>query len=143
MMKTGPSARDSGIYDAINRGMARATGDVVGLMRSDEIFAHENVLFRFADAFADGSVDCVYGDLQFVSDSDMARVICHWTSVPYDPTKLARGWMPPHPTFYIRRSLLERYGSYDTSFRIASDYDAMLRWLWTSASVLLISPVWW
>ena len=125
------SARDHGIYDAINRGMARATGDVVGLMHSDDVFAHESVLSHVAAAFADGDVDCVYGDLQYVSASDMGRVIRHWTAGPYDRTKLTRGWMPPHPTFYIRRSLLAQHGAYDTSFRIAADYDAMLRWLWT------------
>ena len=125
------SARDSGIYDAINRGMARATGDVVGLMHSDDVFAHNGVLSQVAAAFADEDVDCVYGDLQYVSASDMEHVIRQWTSGPYDRIKLARGWMPPHPTFYIRRSLLEQYGNYDTSFRIAADYDAMLRWLWT------------
>lgn len=124
------SARDHGIYDAINRGMARATGDIVGLLHSDDFFADPGVLSRVAAAFADPDVDCVYGDLQYVSAGDTTRVIRHWISGPYSRHKLTRGWMPPHPTFYIRRSLLERHGNYDTGFQIAADYDAMLRWLW-------------
>jgi len=125
------SERDSGIYDAINRGMRRATGDVVGLMHSDDIFAHDGVLARVAQAFENPETDCVYGDLQYVAANDTERVIRHWTSGPYARDLLARGWMPPHPTFYIRRSLLERLGDYDTTYQIAADYDAMLRWLWT------------
>ena len=125
------SERDDGIYDAINRGKARATGDVVGLMHSDDIFAHNRVLEQVAYAFSDPAVDCVYGDLQYVAADDTDRVIRHWTSGGYSRDLLPRGWMPPHPTFYIRRSLLEKYGAYDTSFQIAADYDAMLRWLWT------------
>ena len=125
------SERDSGIYDAINRGKARATGDIVGVMHSDDMFAHDGVLQQVADAFADPDVDCVYGDLQYVAADDTARVIRHWTSGAYTRELLTRGWMPPHPTFYIRRTLLEQHGAYDTSFQIAADYDAMLRWLWT------------
>ena len=125
------SAADDGIYDAINRGIARATGNVVGLLHSDDVFARPDVLARVADAFADPAVDCVYGDLQYVRAGDTSRVVRHWTSGPYDRAKLRRGWMPPHPTFYIRRSLIAQLGDYDTSFRIAADYDAMLRWLWT------------
>lgn len=123
--------KDNGIYDAINRGTQRATGDVVGLLHSDDIFAHDGVLARVAQAFEDPDVDCVYGDLQYVAANDTTRVIRHWTSGAYDRALLVQGWMPPHPTFYIRRSLLEQHGTYDTSFQIAADYDAMLRWLWT------------
>jgi glycosyltransferase len=125
------SGRDSGIYDAINRGMQRAQGDVVGLMHSDDIFAHETVLAQIAHAFEDPQVDCVYGDLQYVASGDTNRVIRHWKSGDYSREILKRGWMPPHPTFYLRRAILERLGDYDTSYQIAADYDAMLRWLWT------------
>jgi glycosyltransferase len=125
------SGHDSGIYDAINRGMQRAQGDVVGLMHSDDIFAHETVLAQIAHAFEDPQVDCVYGDLQYVASGDTNRVIRHWKSGDYSREMLRRGWMPPHPTFYLRRAILERLGDYDTSYQIAADYDAMLRWLWT------------
>lgn len=123
------SERDGGIYDAINRGIARATGDVIGLMHSDDFFAHDRVLEEVAAAFADPAVEGVYGDLQYVSATDPDRVIRHWRSGPYAPAKLRRGWMPPHPTLYLRREVFEAWGLYDTRFRIAADYDAMLRYL--------------
>lgn len=123
------SERDSGIYDAINRGVRRASGDVIGLMHSDDFFAHEGVLAKVAEAFSDPDIDGVYGDLQYVSAGDPTRVVRHWRSGTYEPTMLKRGWMPPHPTLYLRREVFERHGLYDTSFRIAADYDAMLRYL--------------
>lgn len=123
------SERDNGIYDAINRGIARASGDVIGLMHSDDFFAHAHVLERVATCFADPCVDGVYGDLQYVSADDTSKVIRHWRSGEYDPKKLVRGWMPPHPTLYLRREVFDRLGDYDTTFQIAADYDAMLRYL--------------
>ncbi|TCP39285.1 glycosyltransferase family 2 protein [Rhodovulum marinum] len=125
-LETGP---DAGIYDAINRGIARATGDVIGLMHSDDFFAHDRVLERVAAALADPGIDGVYGDLDYVSAADPQRVIRHWKSGGYDRAKLARGWMPPHPTLYLRREVFAAWGAYDTRFRISADYDAMLRWL--------------
>ncbi|MFK7880690.1 glycosyltransferase family 2 protein [Roseobacter sp.] len=125
------SMPDDGIYDAINRGIERATGDVIGLMHSDDVFANDTVVQQVAETFEDPQVDCVYGDLQYVAAHDVDRVIRHWTSGPYKRDLLRHGWMPPHPTFYIRSAMLERLGNYDTSFQIAADYDAMLRWLWT------------
>ena len=123
------SAPDCGIYDAINRGIARATGDVIGLMHSDDFFAHDRVLERVAQAFSQPDIDGAYGDLDYVSATDPARVIRHWRSGTYTRKKLERGWMPPHPTLYLRRDVFARWGVYDTNFRIAADYDAMLRYL--------------
>lgn len=123
------STRDGGIYDGINRGIARATGEVIGLMHSDDLFASDTVLARVAEAMADGDVDGVYGDLVYVAAADPARVIRYWKSGPYHPDRLRRGWMPPHPTLYLRREVFDRWGAYDTGFRIAADYEAMLRWL--------------
>ena len=123
------SERDAGIYDAINRGIGNATGDVVGLMHSDDFFAHDGVLDRVAERFQDPGIDGVYGDLQYVSASDPSRVVRNWRSGEYTPDLLGKGWMPPHPTLYLRREVFERHGLYDTSFQIAADYDAMLRYL--------------
>lgn len=121
--------RDSGIYDAINRAIRRSGGEVVGLMHSDDIFAHDRVLEKVAGRFDDPDVDGVYGDLQYVAANDPSRVVRHWRSGEYEPGLLKRGWMPPHPTLYLRREVFERHGLYDTSFNIAADYDAMLRYL--------------
>lgn len=123
------SAPDTGIYDALNKGIARATGDVIGLLHSDDLFANTNVLDRVSEAFADSDVDGVYGDLEYVAQDDPNRVIRYWRSGSYHPNLLRRGWMPPHPTLFLRREVFDRHGAYDTSFRIAADYEAMLRWL--------------
>ncbi|MEY8120418.1 glycosyltransferase family 2 protein [Falsihalocynthiibacter sp. BN13B15] len=123
------SRKDKGIYDAINLGISRATGDVIGLMHSDDFFAHHEVLAKVAHAFSDPEVDGVYGDLQYVSSLDDSRVVRHWKSGEYHPSKLKSGWMPPHPTLFLRRSVFEMWGVYDTDFTIAADYDAMLRYL--------------
>ena len=123
------SAPDAGLYDAINRGIARASGDIVGLLHSDDFLADNEVLASVAGALADPSVDGVYGDLDYVAAHATTRVIRRWRSGEYTPAKLRRGWMPPHPTLYLRREVFERWGAYDTDFRIAADYEAMLRWL--------------
>lgn len=123
------SERDDGIYDAINRGIRSATGDVVGLMHSDDLFASSDVLEMVAHAFEDPSVSGVYGDLQYVTAHDPSKVVRHWRSGEFAPAKLKQGWMPPHPTVYLRRDVFEQHGLYDTSFSIAADYDAMLRYL--------------
>lgn len=122
------SGRDSGIYDGINRGIYRSTGDVVGLLHSDDVFAHDDVLANVAQAFLDPNVSGLYGDLVYVSADDLGRVLRFWKSGPYDVARFRRGWMPPHPTVFLRREVFEKFGVYDTSYRIAADYEAMLRY---------------
>ncbi|EYD75072.1 Glycosyl transferase, family 2 [Rubellimicrobium mesophilum DSM 19309] len=122
------SERDAGLYDAINRGLARTTGDVVGLLHSDDLYAAPDILSSVAKAFEDPEVDAVYGDLLYVSRADTSKVIRTWRSQPFRPALLRRGWMPPHPTLFLRRRVLDRLGAFDTSYRIAADYDAVLRY---------------
>ena len=123
------SVPDEGIYDAINKGLARATGDVIGLMHSDDFFASQTVLEDVAATFQDPSIDGVYGDLDYVAEADTDKIIRRWRSSQYDQSSLAKGWMPPHPTLYLRRAVFDTWGTYDTSYQIAADYDAMLRYL--------------
>lgn len=123
------SEKDEGIYDALNKGIRIACGDVVGFLHADDSFADEKVLSRIAAALADPRVDAVYGDLVYVSKSDAARVIRHWRAGPFSRERLGWGWMPPHPTFYARRRVYERLGAFDKRHRIAADYDCMLRFL--------------
>jgi len=123
------SEPDGGIYDALNKGIARASGEVIGFMHADDLFAAQDVLQKVADAFAEPEVDAVYGDLMYVAKSEPSRIIRYWKAGDYDYRKLKLGWMPPHPTFYVRRSVYERLGTFDTSLRIAADYDSMLRML--------------
>lgn len=122
------SERDDGIYDALNKGVRTATGDIVGLMHSDDFFADEHVLRKVADAFTRMEADAVYGDLDYVAADDTTRVIRHWKSKSFSPRILSQGWMPPHPTLFMRRETMINLGLYNTDYRIAADYDAVLRW---------------
>jgi len=122
------SEPDQGIYHALNKGLSRATGDVVGVMHSDDFFADAAVLSDVASAFEDSSIDAVYGDLEYVAKNDPHRVIRHWRSGEFSPARLAWGWMPPHPALFLRRQVVEQWGGYETRFRIAADYDAVLRY---------------
>jgi len=123
------SEPDEGIYDALNKGIRSATGDVVGFLHADDLFADEHVLSKIAAVFSDGLCDATYGDLVYVAKSEPDKVTRYWQSGDFSRHKLKHGWMPPHPTFYVRRSVYEEYGGFDTSFRIAADYDCMLRFL--------------
>lgn len=122
------SAPDSGIYEALNRGISRATGELIGVLHSDDVFAGSEVLSKVATAFEDPSVVGVYGDLEYVVAGDPQRVIRYWKSSIYRPAMLRQGWMPPHPTLFLRRLVFEKLGCYDASFRISADYEAILRW---------------
>jgi glycosyltransferase involved in cell wall biosynthesis len=122
------SEPDQGIYDALNKGMALAKGDIVGLLHSDDFFAHNDVLRHVAGAFQHSSVEAAYGDLDYVSKSD-GRVVRRWRSGQYAPGRLRFGWMPPHPTFYFRRRLLQKLGGYDLSMQLGADFDLTLRYL--------------
>lgn len=123
------SEPDEGIYDAINAGISRATGDVIGLLHADDFLAGSEVLASVAEALQDPDIDGVYGDLEYVARDDTGRVIRYWRAGEYGSQRLARGWMPPHPTLYLRREVFARAGLYDTSYQISGDYDGMLRWL--------------
>ena len=123
------SKPDQGIYDALNKGIQHATGDVIGFLHADDLYADSSVLTKVAAVFASDHVDAVYGDLEYVRKSEPDKIVRYWKSGAYSATKLKHGWMPPHPTFYVRRSVYEQYGGFDSSFRIAADYDCMLRFL--------------
>ena len=123
------SEPDKGIYDGLNKGVALATGDVIGFLHSDDLFEDEHVVSKIADAFKVDDVDSIYGDLIYVSKEDTSKVVRYWKSGAYGLKKLENGWMPPHPTFYVKRKVYEAYGAFDTSFKIAADYDSILRFL--------------
>lgn len=121
------SEPDKGIYDALNKGLRRATGDVVGFLHADDLFETPDSLAQVAAAFADPAVGAVYGDLVYVRKNDPSCVVRYWQAGPFVSGCLDRGWMPPHPTFYVRRSVYERLGLFDTRFRISADYESILR----------------
>ena len=121
------SAKDSGVYDALNKGLKLAKGDVVGLLHSDDLYANKNVLKKISRIFSDPKIDIIYGDLDYVSQDDPTKIIRRWRAGKFNLDKLMSGWMPPHPTFFIRRKLLNKIGGFDTGYKIAADYDFMLR----------------
>ena len=125
------SEADSGIYDAMNKGIKMAVGDVVGILNSDDFFASAEVLERVAAALsADASLDGVYGDVRYVDPVDTTRTVRHYSSASFTRKKLAYGLMPAHPSFYARRACFEKYGLYDTRYRISADYDMFVRLIW-------------
>ena len=123
------SEPDRGIYDALNKGVRHASGEVLGFLHSDDLYADAGVLCRVAQAFDGADVAAVYGDLLYVRKDAPERVVRTWRAGQFSPARLARGWMPPHPTFYARRETYAELGGFDTRYRIAADYDCMLRFL--------------
>ena len=121
------SEQDNGIYDGLNKGIAIATGDVIGFLHSDDLYSNSNVIAHVADAFTNNNIDAVYGDLVYTSKSDTSKILRYWKSCEFNNQLLSRGWMPAHPTFFVKRSLYEKYGFFDTTYQIAADYDFMLR----------------
>ena len=124
------SEPDKGIYDALNKGINVATGDVVGFLHSDDLFSSDTAIEDIVKQFNLTSADAVYADLEYVSKDNISQVVRFWKSGEYNKNKLENGWMPPHPTYYMKRELYKKFGSFDLSFKIASDYDSMLRYLW-------------
>ena len=121
------SERDMGIYDALNKGIQLATGDVVGFLHADDLYASDDVLSKIAQAFEDPKVCAVYGDLDYVSQQDTCKVIRRWQSKPFSQKDLGWGWMPAHPTLYVRRDWYSKIGGFDVSYRIAADYLSVLK----------------
>jgi glycosyltransferase len=121
------SGRDMGIYDALNKGIQLASGDVVGFLHADDLFASDEVLAKIAKAFEDPLVCAVYGDLDYVSQQDTSKVIRRWQSKPFNRKDLGWGWMPAHPTLYVRRDWYSKIGGFNISYRIAADYLSILQ----------------
>ena len=133
------SEPDHGIYDAMNKGIAAAKGTVIGILNADDFYASNRVLEKVAKVFDDPSVDACYGDLLYVAETAAAlpvgqkteafRTIRYWKSGACAPNKFYWGWMPPHPTFFVRRHVYERYGLFNLALGSAADYELMLRFL--------------
>ncbi|WP_281298251.1 glycosyltransferase family 2 protein [Flavobacterium limnophilum] len=124
------SEPDQGMYDAINKGLAMATGDVVGLMHSDDEFYDRSVVSKIVEAFKKSpNSDAIYGDGVYVSNDDEQKLIRNRIGGAYDFNKIKSGWLPLHPTVYIKKSIIEKYGYYNLDFTIASDTEFLLRYL--------------
>ena len=121
------SEKDAGIYDAMNKGIRAATGEVVGILNSDDIYTDRHVISRVAKVFQDSEIQACYGDLEYVDANNTERVTRKWKAGLYKPGSFYWGWMPPHPTFFVRRKVYEKLGLFETSLRSAADYEMMLR----------------
>lgn len=121
------SEPDKGIYNAMNKGIALAKGDYVGFLHADDMLASPNIVSQIAQMAQKGQPDAVYGDLEYVAKQQTGQTIRYWKSCPFEASLLKKGWMPPHPTLYVRKDRYEGIGGFDESFRIAADYDFILR----------------
>lgn len=121
------SEPDRGIYDAMNKGIALATGDIVGFLNSDDVYAEAGSLAEIARAFDDPEVEACYGDVLFVAANDSSRRVRYWRAGPCGPGRIAQGWMPPHPTFYVRRCVYEASGGFDIAYRLQADFEMAIR----------------
>lgn len=124
------SERDGGMYEAINKGIKMATGEIVGLLHSDDFLFHPHIISEIVERFKQTSADIVYGDGLFVDAHETEKVIRDWRSGNYRRWKVRLGWLPLHPTVYIKRSAMERYGLYNEKYQIAADSDFLVRYLY-------------
>jgi|SRR5579862_4692829 len=123
------SEPDRGIYEAMNKGARLATGDMIGFLNADDVLASPGAIAAIAAAAREPTVDAVYGDLLYVTRHDTEHVVRRWRGGEFKLPRLRWGWMPPHPTFYVRRSQLLSLGGFDASLKIAADYEFMLKFL--------------
>jgi len=136
------SERDEGIYDGLNKGISLATGDFVAFMHSDDLYADESVVENIMKVLErDASLDGVYGDLIYTPKHDTSKVLRYWKSKDFDISLLKQGWMPAHPTLILKKEVYEKYGNFDLGFKIAGDYDFMLRVLSAGIKVKYIPQV--
>ena len=120
------SEPDQGIYDAMNKGLALAGGDVVGFLNADDVYAQPDILEILTRNFSGGDLDACYGDVVFVRD-DLETIVRYYRSSGFAPKKLAYGWMPAHPALYLKKALFDKYGNFRTDYQIAADYELVVR----------------
>lgn len=127
------SEPDEGIYNAMNKGIERASGDIIGILNADDVYHENNIITKVVDRFKKDNSDAVYGDLVYVKGMLPDRnfkVVRYWKAGTYRKNSFLNGWMPPHPTFFVKKYVYERYGKFDESLKISADYELMLRFLY-------------
>jgi glycosyltransferase involved in cell wall biosynthesis len=123
------SEPDHGIYDAMNKGIKIATGEIIGILNSDDMYADETVIRSVANCLSEDGIGTCYGDLVYVDRNNTDKLVRYWKSGDFNKKKFKRGWMPPHPTFFVRRGIYEQYGVFNLELGSAADYELMLRFL--------------
>jgi len=124
------SEPDNGLYDAMNKGIKMATGDVVGIINSDDFYHKNNIISQVSEAFDDKKVQAIIGDVRFVKDSDLDKTVRYYSSKNFNPSRFRFGFMPAHPTFFTYKSNFEKYGYYKMDYQIAADYELLIRFLY-------------
>ena len=122
------SEPDQGVYHALNKGIALSSGDIIAFVHSDDILDNSEVISNIVSIFSkDSKLDGVYGDLVYVSKHNLNRIIRYWKSEPYDPNQIKKGWMPPHPTLFLKSQIYKKYGNFNTQYKISADYDFIIK----------------
>lgn len=135
------SEKDAGLYDALNKGIRNCTGDIIGMIHSDDAYYDNHVLSEVAEAFEKNpQAEALYGDLIFVDRDDTSQIKRVWRAGQYNQGDFAKGWMPPHPTFFVRKELYEKFGFFTTKLRYSSDYELMLRFIHINKIKLIYLP---
>ncbi|TDH23318.1 glycosyltransferase [Segetibacter sp. 3557_3] len=134
------SERDKGIYDAMNKGIAIATGDVIGIINSDDFLANDEVIENVVKTFQSEICDVVYGDLVYVDPVDTDKVLRRWIAGKYVPSQFLQGWMPPHPTVFVKKKLYSKYGHFNLELKSSADYELLLRLLFVNKAKVKYLP---
>lgn len=130
------SEKDNGLYDAINKGIKHAKGDIIGILNSDDLYEDNNVITDVVNLISKENLDGCYADLNYVDKYDTNKVVRHWKSGSYKDGMFFKGWMPPHPTFFVKKAVYNKFGSFDLRLHSAADYEIMLRFIHKNKIVL-------
>ena len=125
------SEPDKGLYDAMNKGLKMATGDIVGIINSDDFYHRPDIIQNIADAFSDKSIEAIYGDIRFVNPDNLDKTVRYYSSKNFKPSRFRYGFMPAHPTFFTYKKYFDEFGYYKTDYKIAADYELLIRFLYT------------
>ena len=135
------SEPDKGIYDALNKGIEMASGDIIGVLHADDLLDDDTTIETISQVFNNNNMDAIYGDLEYVQFQDPNKVVRYWKSKDFKPSLLKTGWMPPHPTLFIRKNIFDEIGCYRLDFKISADYDFILRFFSNSKFVATYIPM--
>lgn len=136
------SEKDNGLYDAMNKGIMKATGDIIGILNSDDFFTTNNIITQITNAFKkNSSIDAVYGDIHFVNPNDLNKCVRYYSSRIFKRSLMRLGFMPAHPSFYIKRECILKYGLYKTHYKIAADFEFLLRTIFVHKIKTLYLPI--